>query len=344
MSRAVLLLVSLALFATVVSAARGGRSSRAPVTLAAAGDVALLGPAPSDLLARVRGPLAGADVALANLEGTLGYGGEAKCGAAGSHCYAFQSPPASAALLRRAGLDDLNVANNHALDYGAAGQRQTLAALAAHGLRWSGRPAQITVLRRHGVRIALLGFAPYPWAQSLTDIPAARRLVARAARRADLVVAMLHAGAEGTAYEHVPYGTQYYLGENRGDERRIAHALVDAGADLVVASGPHVLRGLQLYHGRLIDYSLGNFATCGNALATDGDTGQSVVLRVTLAADGRFVAGRLVPLGIVGGRPQPVAGGGRLLLAHVNALSRSDFGGSAVLARPDGTLRARGRA
>jgi poly-gamma-glutamate capsule biosynthesis protein CapA/YwtB (metallophosphatase superfamily) len=313
----------------------------ATVTVAFAGDIALLGPAPSSLFARVRGTLRHADVAIGNLEGTLGSGGTSKCGASSTNCFAFQSPASSAALLRSAGFDDLNVANNHAFDFGASGQEQTLQALADHGLRWSGRPGQITTVRTHGLRVAILGFAPYPWAQNFLDIPAARQLVRRAAARADLVVAVLHAGAEGADHQHVPHGTEYYLGENRGNERLLAHALVTAGADLVVASGPHVLRGLQLFRHRLIAYSLGNFATAGGALDTEGVLGESAILLVTLRADGRIAAGKLLPVQMVDGEPRLVHGSSDVI-PRVNSLSREDFGAGAVLVAGNGRLRVGG--
>jgi poly-gamma-glutamate capsule biosynthesis protein CapA/YwtB (metallophosphatase superfamily) len=311
------------------SSAHSSSSSPARVTVAFAGDIALLGSAPSSLFSRVRGPLRRADVAIGNLEGTLSSGGASKCAAGSSSCFAFQSPPESAALLSGAGFDDLNVANNHAFDYGASGQRQTMRALAHYRLRWSGRPRQIAVLRAHGVRVAILGFAPYPWAQSLLDIPAAQKLVQRAAARSDLVVAVLHAGAEGVDRQHVPHGTEYYLGENRGDERRFSHALVAAGADLVLASGPHVLRGLQLWHDTLIAYSLGNFAMAGHALSMDGVLSASAILVATLDADGTIVSGRLLPVRIVGGAPRLTSDAS--IVRRVNALSHADFGGSAVL-------------
>ncbi len=307
------------------------------MTIAFVGDMALLGPAPASLFAHVRGQLRRADIALGNLEGTLSSGGTSKCKPASSGCFAFQAPPRSAALLRGAGFDDLNVANNHAFDYGASGQRQTLSALARYGLRWSGRPRQITVLQAHGVRVAVLGFAPYPWAQSLTNIPAAQALVRRAAERADLVVAVLHAGAEGVDHQHVPSGTEYYLGENRGNERRFAHALVAAGANLVLASGPHVLRGLQLFDDTLIAYSLGNFATSGHALSTGGVLGESAVLVVTLDSDGSLVSGRLVPVELAGGAPRRIFGT-NAVVRRLNALSHADFGGSAVLVGRDDAL------
>jgi len=313
------------------AAASSGRSTVAPstsVTVAFAGDIALLGSAPSFLFAGVRGPLSRADVAIGNLEGTLSAGGTSKCGKHSAKCFAFQSPPQSAALLRAAGFDDLNVANNHAFDYGSSGQQQTLRALARYRLRWSGRPGQITVLRSHGVRVAIVGFAPYPWAQSLTDVPSAQSLVRLAAARADLVVAVLHAGAEGVDRQHVPRTTEYYLGENRGNERQFAHALVAAGANLVIASGPHVLRGLQLFHESLIAYSLGNFATAGHALSTGGVLGESAILVVTVNADGTLVSGKLLPVELIGGAPRRVEGSD--VRQRVNALSHQDFGGSAV--------------
>ena len=315
------------------AAAFSGRStaaSSAHVTVAFAGDIALLGPAPSSLFAGVRGPLRRADVAIGNLEGTLSSGGRSKCGKRSRSCFAFRSPPESAELLRDAGFDDLNVANNHAFDYGASGQQQTLRALARYKLRWSGRPGQVTVLRSHGVRVAIVGFAPYPWAQSLTDIPAARDLVRRATIRADIVVAVLHAGAEGADRQHVPRITEHYLGENRGNERRFAHVLVTAGADLVVASGPHVLRGLQLFHGVPIAYSVGNFATAGNALSTGGVLGECAILVVTLRADGTLVSGKLLPVRMSGGAPRVIYGSSEVV-ERVNALSHADFGGSALL-------------
>jgi poly-gamma-glutamate capsule biosynthesis protein CapA/YwtB (metallophosphatase superfamily) len=184
--------------------------------------------------------------------------------------------------------------------------------------------------------VAILGFAPYPWAQSLLNVPAAQSLVRRAAAQADLVVAVLHAGAEGTDRQHVPRGTEYYLGENRGNERVFSHALVAAGADLVLASGPHVMRGLQLYHDKLIAYSLGNFAMCSKALSMGGALSQSGILAVTLGSDGALVSGKLLPVQLVSGVPRRVRGGD--IVHRMNALSHQDFGGSAVLVGNDGAL------
>jgi hypothetical protein len=265
-----------------------------------------------------------ADVALANLEGTLSTGGSSKCGSGSTSCFAFHTPPPYARWLRRAGFTILNLANNHAADFGPVGEKQTLEALAGQRLRHTGRPGEITVQTVHGIRVALIGFAPYPWAQSLTNIGAAKRLVARANRRADIVIVTMHAGAEGVSHEHVTPGTETFLGENRGNPLAFSHAVVDAGADLVVGSGPHVLRGIEWYHGRLIAYSLGNFGGYG-AFVMSGPLAITAILRVEMRGSGRIVAARLVAARLLG-PGVPALDPSRAAYSLVRSLSRSDFG------------------
>ena len=115
-----------------------------------------------------------ATISLGNLEGTLATGGSSKCGPSSSDCFAFRAPPSYSAALKRAGFTIMNLANNHALDYGETGQAETIAALKRAGLRFTGRPGEIAVLRRGGTKVAFVGFAPYPWAQSLLDIDGRR--------------------------------------------------------------------------------------------------------------------------------------------------------------------------
>jgi hypothetical protein len=150
------------------------------------------------------------------------------------------------------------------------------------------------------------------------------------------VVAM-HAGAEGSGAIHVPHGTEYFLGENRGDSRAFAHAVINAGADLVVGSGPHVIRGMERYHGRLIAYSTGNFAGYKN-FGTGGTLSLSAILRVELQGDGGFAGGQWVSLTLDGNalpHPDPSHASARL----VAQLSREDFGSSAARVGADGTIR-----
>ena len=176
------------------------------VRFAFTGDIAMVaGPAES-YFRSVSLDLKG-DVVLGNLEGTLTSRGSTKCDAGSSSCFSFRAPASYARLLRQAGFTIVNLANNHALDYGAVGQADTVAAVRKAGLLTTGRPGEIASTKVRGTRIAVLGFAPYPWAQSLVDIPAAQRLVRKAVEWADLVVVTMHAGAEGSDHQHVRPGT-----------------------------------------------------------------------------------------------------------------------------------------
>ena len=184
--------------------------------------------------------------------------------------------------------------------------------------------------------MAVLGFAPYPWAQNLRDLPAAEALVRKADRWADLVVVTMHAGAEGAEHQHVVPGNESFLGENRGNVVAFAHDVVRAGADLVVGSGPHVLRGMEWYRGRLIAYSLGNFVGYGT-LNTAGVTGVTAILRLELGRDGSLKKGTLVPLTIAGNgipRPDPSRAADRI----VRTLSKQDFGAQAMRVSKTGVL------
>jgi poly-gamma-glutamate capsule biosynthesis protein CapA/YwtB (metallophosphatase superfamily) len=301
----------------------------AVVEIAATGDIAL-GAAPElppddgrSLFAGVERELRG-DLVLGNLETALTDTGSSKCARASTSCFSFRAPPGYARNLKAAGFTLLNLANNHSFDFGATGQAETVAALDAAKLRSTGRPGEIAYQQVGGTRIAVVGFAPYPWAQDLRDLADARRLVSGAAAAADVVVVTMHAGAEGNAATHVPVGAEIHLGENRGDTRAFAHAVVDAGADLVLGHGPHVLRGLEWYHGRLVGYSLGNFSAYRN-FALAGASSVSGILQVSLSGDGGWRGGRLVPVRLVGhGTPELDPSGAGI--AAIRTLSKRDFG------------------
>jgi hypothetical protein len=189
------------------------------------------------------------------------------------------------------------------------------------------------VLRSRGRRVAFVGFAPYASDANLLDIPGAQALVRRARRRASLVVVIIHAGAEGTGALHTPHGSEFFLGENRGNPRAFAHAVIDAGASLVVGSGPHVIRGVERYRGRMIAYSLGNFVGY-HTLSGDGVLSDSAILRVTLGANGRVLAGRWISVLLHGGLPRldPGDASARLMAG----LSRDDFPGDHFAMEPHG--------
>ena len=311
------------------------------VAIVATGDI-VMGSTPNlppdggrSFFSDVQTDLAG-DVVLGNLEGTLSTGGGSKCGARSTDCFAFQTPPSYARWLAQAGFTVMNLANNHAYDFGRRGLEQTIAALTGVGLEHTGRPGQVTVQTVGEIRVALVGFASYPWAASLTDIAAAKRLVRRASRLADVVVVSMHAGAEGRDHQHVTRRTERFLGENRGNVMRFSRAVVDAGADLVVGHGPHVLRGMEWHKKRLIAYSLGNFAGY-KVFSMGGPLSTSAILRITLRGDGTFETGRVVPTHLVG-PGLPALDPAETAHGMLRSLSREDFGSRAVEISADGIL------
>lgn len=276
------------------------------------------------LFARVRDELRAPDLMIANLEGTYCDPGPSKCdGSDSALCFAFRAPPSFARALPWAGIDLVSLANNHTNDYLARGLEQTQAALKENGVRYAGLPGQVTIVRVKDVSVAVLAFSPYSWNQSLLDIPAARALVRKADRRADLVVVLMHAGAEGSDKYRTPTGPEHAFGERRGDPRAFAHGVVDAGADLVFGSGPHVVRGIERYKDRLIAYSLGNFGGWGN-FGTGGTLGLSGLLTVRIAADGEVRGGRWLSLRLVG-PGYPVPDSSHAAARFVRRLSAEDF-------------------
>ena len=276
------------------------------------------------------------DISTGNLEGTLGRGGPSKCK---GNCFAFQAPPSYAGVLARAGLQLVNQANNHANDFGPGGISQTMAALKSAKLAHTGLKGEVTVEKVNGVKVAFLGFAPYPWASPLTDIPAAKSMVASAAKRADVVIVFIHAGAEGSGATHVPHGTEHAFGENRGNSRAFTHGVIDSGADAVLGSGPHVLRGIECYRHAVIAYSLGNFASW-HTLGLGGVTSLSGVLKIQVGGDGTFMGGQLFPIHMVGAG-QPQRDKSRASIKLVRKLSSEDFGKRACPLSKTGVLTPR---
>jgi hypothetical protein len=133
----------------------------------------------------------------------------------------------------------------------------------------------------------------------------------------------MHAGAEGTAAAHVNRQMETFLGEARGDVWAFAHAVVDAGADLVLGHGPHRLRAAEIYRGRLIAYSLGNFCSW-ETFSLEGALGITALLGVELAANGVALRAELLSAKIIKpGRAHPDPAGEGLKI--VRDLSSKDF-------------------
>jgi hypothetical protein len=342
------------------------------ITFAAVGDIMLGSPFPdatrmppndgAALLKDVTPLLTAADIAFGNMEGPIvdnGISEKCKPPTPASNatptptplpsatpkpiiCYAFRMPTRYAKHLQAAGFDVLSVANNHASDFGEVGRASTRKTLDAIGIKHAGSNRlqySTAYLEAKGRKIAVVGFAHNAFQPNVNDLVAAKQLVAAAAKKADIVIVSFHGGAEGSAAQHVPQETELFFGEKRGNLPLFARTVIDAGADLVIGHGPHVLRGMEIYKDRLIAYSLGNFATYG-WFSLKGDTAISMILEVDLTPEGKFAGGRINATRQEG-RGIPVLDPEGSAIKKVRTLSQADFPATAPTISDDGNISSR---
>lgn len=317
------------------------------ITISAVGDIMLGSTNPPDrglpsqdgalMLSQVGPILSAADLAFGNLEGPMLEGGtSSKCGPKSRKCYAFRVPTRYGKYLKEAGFDIMSLANNHASDFGLEGRQSTRRVLDQLGIAHAGADFEdIAYLNVKGRKIGVIAFATNAISYNVNDLEAARRVVARVAAKSDIVIVSFHAGAEGLTAQHVPRGPETFLGERRGDLRAFSRTVVDAGADLVLGHGPHVVRGMEVYKNRLIAYSLGNFAFY--RFPFNGPTGLSLVLDAQLGPDGSFLGGQIHPL-IQFAQDGPRPDGNATVIPLIRQLSNEDFGSSAARIGNDGTI------
>lgn len=274
------------------------------VTLLAVGDV-MLGRgvlAEPNPFADVTGWLQTADLILGNFEGVIA-DLESSSPPPG---YDLRMPETAVAQLRAAGFDVMGLANNHSLDLGPAGLEQTAAQLTAAGLVVIGAgpdwatAVQPTIHTINEVRLALLAFNAIPdpvgpdgiwatgWTRADWELETAVAAVAAARTQADAVIVSIH------------WGYEYQLQVDPA-QRRLAQAIFDAGADLIVGHHPHVVQETAVHNGRFVAYSLGNFVFDQG----QGETGRGLALRAIFDGEG-LLAVQALPIH-AGPRPRLLA-------------------------------------
>ncbi len=245
--------------------------------------------------AKVRDVTRAADVAIATLEAPLSGTRNRYC----QSCFVFVGNEAYVAGVSDAGIDLVTLAANHIGDAGPQGVLDTVRVLDAARIAHVGAGANEREARRavtlevRGRRVAFLGFSDVPpeayvatatrpgsaWlAHDDPTYATLRAEIAAAKRGADVVVVMAHWGIE---YEDTP----------RPVEIRAAHAMVEAGADVVIGDHPHWVQAVELYRGGYIAYSVGNFVF---DQMWSSETRQGSLHRLFFAG-GRLVAVRIMP-------------------------------------------------
>lgn len=250
------------------------------------------------LLVDVLDHLQNADVTFGNLEGTLfDEGGKPKTCKDSTICYVFRTPSKYVNRYVEAGFDLLSIANNHSGDFGAEGRTKTKAVLDEAEIRYAGLAStdETIIFEKDSVRYGLAAFAPNGGTCDIRNLLKAKQIVEKLQLECDVVIVSFHGGAEGPTHQHVPKATEEFYGENRGDVYKFAHAVIDAGADIVFGHGPHVTRAVELYNDRFIAYSMGNFCTYGR-FNLNGPAGFAPIIKLEINKNGEFLGGEIVPI------------------------------------------------
>lgn len=305
--KVVRLSVALVIMATAFSLSPHFAFAAQPITIKAVGDICFTGGRgqslgkPSTLLSKVAPTLRASDIAFGNLETSL-----SKRGTKWPKTFTFRGPVSAGPALGKAGFDVVSLANNHALDYGRAAFSDTLTAvrnggvIAVGGGRNRTQAWEPKIITRKGQKIAFLAFSEISpgefaatssrsgtaYTQSISSIT---RAVKAAHKKADYVVVSMHWGVE----------KKYDANARQKSE---AHALIRAGADVVLGHHPHRIQGVEYYRGKLIAYSLSNFVF---SPASTGST-DTYILSLTLN-NGKVEKASARPVIIASGQPRIVS-------------------------------------
>lgn len=193
----------------------------------------------------------------------------------------FSFATTTAQDLKNAGFSALSLANNHALDYGVSGFTETRRHLGDAGIDAFGHPREaskdyILTQKINGQEIVLIGFNAYD--KNFNEANAAALVAEMSSNQDRFVIVYIH------------WGVEYALHAN-DSQKTLAKKLIDSGADLIVGHHPHVAQNVDVYNGRLILYSLGNFIF---DQYFSQDTQETLAIRIELSSDS--VSYTLVPL------------------------------------------------
>ncbi|MBR7059566.1 MAG: CapA family protein [Neisseriaceae bacterium] len=231
-----------------------------------------------------------ADLALANLEGALCDGGTTL--KTGKNTYAFRMPTRYAKYLKDAGYDFLSMANNHANDFGMSCIESTEKVLDQQDIKYAGIKGrnEYAIIEKDGIKYGITAFGHNNYTLMHTDLTTVKRILTDLRPQVDILIVSVHGGAEGKSRRNLPYGSETFLGENRGNLRELARFCIDNGADVIYGHGPHVARAIEVYKNRFIAYSLGNFAT-PYGMNLSGISAYAPLVNIRINRQGEFVDG-----------------------------------------------------
>ncbi len=235
-----------------------------------------------------------ADLVLGNLEGAITEYNQPRKPYVPGKSYSFRFPPSTANLLKQANFHVISIANNHVHDFGPIGFSDTQRYLSQVGIETTGLKSSYIIRTVKGKRIAVISLAYYPVFNNVLEIDEAANLVKEVRAKSDIVVLYYQMGAEGDSAIKISADNEIFLGENRGNPRQFAKAMVNAGAHALIGHGPHVLRAAECIDGTPILHSIGNFIGAGGLNARQFAS-VSVLPEILFDSNAKFKALRLIP-------------------------------------------------
>lgn len=248
-----------------------------------------------DIFSNIQEHIKDCDILMANLEGTFDSTATIVKQTVNKDVFAFRMPLHYADYLKEAGFTVINIANNHAYDFGKPGLDISVSHLESKRIQYTGLKKQLTVIERNGLQIGIAGFYWKSYFNDITRLEESRRFIKSAKNSVDILIVTFHGGNEGLKALHTKDEMEFYGMNKRGNVVAFAHAAVESGADLIVGHGPHVPRALEFYKGKLIAYSLGNFLTYG-VFNLEGARSRSFILEVEINGNGDYKEGKIIPV------------------------------------------------
>ena len=256
--------------------------------------------------------LSSADLVLGNLEGAVTTHDKPRKAYVPGRSYAFRFPTDTAELLKRANFHILSIANNHANDFGPIGLSDTVQHLKAAGLEATGLKGSYVIRKVKGLKVGVIALAHYPAYNNVLEIESTARLVAQVRSQSDIVVLFYQLGGEGDAHAMLSDEDVVFLGEQRGNARKFAAAMIKAGAGALIGHGPHLVRAAECMKGVPVLHSIGNFVSAGG-LSARSLANVTVLVELLVDAQGRFKGVRATPATFDKDRLPMIDVGGRAL-------------------------------
>ena len=283
-----------------------------------------------------------ADIIFGNLEGCISDNAPARkrCNDP-TKCYLFRMPKKFGECLKFAGFNLISLANNHTWDFGEKGVEDTKSVLNSLGINYAGldyKPYTIFDLNENQ-KIGFCAFAPNYRTPSLLNTEKAQKIVKELSEKCDIVIVSFHGGGEGSKYQNITKKTEYSYGENRGNVYEFSHAMIDAGADVIIGHGPHVTRAIEIYKNKFIAYSLGNFCTYGR-FKLSGPNGIAPILQLKISEKGEFISGEIIPIKQINGGYVKLDTE-KKVIKKIQDLTNLDFPENSIIIDDEGNIRKR---